>query len=158
MRRIIAAAVSLCLLFCVGCSGKAVNVDCRGISFDFALENEEQSVSVNAISNENGDILFSITGGNIDGLKVQFAGESIKTEFLGITEEFTGDTDFGVLSAIYNIFSALHNAEVQKSGDEYIAEHSLKDINATLTVTELGLPIALTLGETEIQFNNIKVI
>ncbi len=157
MRKIIAAVLAVFLLFCVGCS-KPVKANLRGISFDFTLQNGENSVEVNAVCAENGDMLFSVRGGDIDGLKVRFSEDKIQTELASIVEEFKGDTDFGVLSAIYKAFAGLHNTEAEQNDGEYVLELDLENAKGTLILTELGLPIKLILGQTEIQLNNLKVI
>ena len=155
MRKIVALVLFVCLLTCAGCSAKSVNAALRGISFSFTCENNSGSTEIAASVNQNGDMLFKVCSGRAEGLSLSFSEDGIKTEFCGVSEVFPSGTDFGIMSDMYEAFLGLHNTTAEYSSGEYTVFNS--ELDATLIVTELGLPIKLTLKGSEISFNNIKV-
>ena len=149
----------LCLVFCFviflsGCGGgKEVQTD---IKFDFELEAKNGTFFINAeVLGENMKYTV-LSPENISGLTFVLREDNAEIEFMNHKKSFPrGSEDFGVLGSLYSAFSALKGAEAVKSGDKFIAEVTAEGKNFTFTVTELGLPLSVKFGDTEIFFKNI---
>ncbi len=150
-------AIVFCLLLCVGCGGKTA-VQSTDIAFQFPFSSGGEEFFVEAEINSEGDAEFIVSKiASKAKLYLEFEDDTVHTEFLGIKQDMPRDTtDFGLIGHIYTAFSGLHNTEAERQGDEYIATVIVGDNKYIFTVTDLGLPIGLSINGEKIEFNNIK--
>lgn len=148
-------AVCLCLAFLLAGCGGGRQVEAN-IKFDFELEAERGTFFINAEVSDNAVKYTVLSPENIKGLTFVFSGSMVETEFLGHKQAFPNKSgEFGVLGSLYSAFTALGGTIAQKSGNEYITEVTADGVNYIFTVTELGIPISVKFGDTEIYFKNI---
>lgn len=140
-----------------GCSGDSVPIKTDNLSFGFKISHDGSVFNINAEVEEPGEMKFTVVSPeNIKGLTFEFSKEAVHIEFLGLKKDFPrADTDFGVLGQIYNAFSALHGAEAVKDGDDREAIVMGGEQKFIFTVTDLGIPIALSFDDNKIEFKNI---
>ncbi len=141
-----------------GCSGAGVAVKPENLSFDFEITNDKSVFLINAEIEEDGEMEFTVLSPeNIRGLSFEFSKMAVHTEFLGIKKEFQREsTDFGILGQLYNAFSVLSGAETIKDGEERLAVVSDGEQEFVFTVTDLGIPIAISFNDSKIEFKNIS--
>lgn len=147
--------LSVMLIFLSGCARSTVIVKPENMSFDFEISHGGSSFLINAQVKTGGEIEFTVLSPqNIEGLSFKFSETGVHTEFLGLKKDFPfSSSDFGVLGQIYNAFSGVYGAEAVKQGDRLIA--AVEDDKFIFTVTDLGIPIALSMDGNTIEFKNI---
>ena len=142
------------VLLLAGCgTGRQVQT---GIKFDFELPGERGTFFINAEVGEETVKYTVLSPENIEGLTFIFSENTVETEFLSHNQTFPNKNgEFGLLGSLFAAFRELKGAVAHKSGDEYIAEVTAEGENYTFTVTELGIPISVKLGSSEIYFKNV---
>ncbi len=140
-----------------GCGGSNVTVKSENLCFDFEISHGGSAFLINAKVKSEGEMEFTVLSpNNIEGLSLRFSDSTVHAEFLELKKDFPiNNTDFGVLGRIHSAFSVLPHAEVTEQGDNLIATASVGDEEYTFTVTDLGIPIKLSLNDGEIEFKNI---
>ncbi len=145
----------IAFLFLSGCKNNTVVVKPENLSFDFEISHGGSSFLINAEVDIGGEMEFTVLSPeNIKGLSFEFSDSTVHTEFMELEKDFPiNDTDFGVLGRLYNAFFAVSGAEAVRQGDKLVT--TVGDDEFVFTVTDLGLPIAVSFDGNEIEFKNI---